>query len=50
MRSGVGAARGRHRDGWKQAAAAVVVSVPAAKDDPRRCWELGATLAAGLMP
>lgn len=35
--------------GWEQAAAAVVVSGPPGKDDLRRCWELGATLAAGLM-
>ncbi len=35
--------------GWEQAAAAVVVSGPPGKDDLQRCWELGATLAAGLM-
>ncbi|MGK8512264.1 flavodoxin family protein [Nocardia asiatica] len=35
--------------GWEQAAAAVVVSGPPGKEDLRRCWELGATLAAGLM-
>lgn len=36
--------------GWEQVAAAVVVSGPPANEDLRRCWELGATLAAGLMP
>jgi multimeric flavodoxin WrbA len=35
--------------GWEQAAAAVVISGPPAKEDLQRCWELGATLAAGLM-
>lgn len=35
--------------GWEQAAATVVVSGPPAKEDLQRCWELGATLAAGLM-
>jgi NAD(P)H-dependent FMN reductase len=35
--------------GWERAAAAVVISGPPAKEDLQRCWELGATLAAGLM-
>jgi multimeric flavodoxin WrbA len=35
--------------GWEQAAATVVVSGPPAKEDLQGCWELGATLAAGLM-
>ncbi len=35
--------------GWEQAAPVVVVSGPPAKEDLQRCWELGATLAAGLM-
>jgi len=35
--------------GWDQAAAAVVISGSPGKDDLQRCWELGATLAAGLM-
>ncbi|MEU1994774.1 flavodoxin family protein [Nocardia gamkensis] len=35
--------------GWEQAAAAVVISGPPAKEDLQRCWELGATVAAGLM-
>ncbi|MEU8900255.1 flavodoxin family protein [Nocardia sp. NPDC048505] len=35
--------------GWAKAAAPVVLSGPPGKDDLRRCWELGATLAAHLM-
>ncbi len=35
--------------GWEQAAAVVAVSGPPDKEDLQRCWELGATLAAGLM-
>ncbi|WP_043654283.1 flavodoxin family protein [Nocardia thailandica] len=35
--------------GWVKAVAPVVVSGPPAKPDLERCWELGATVAAGLM-
>ncbi|EHR59588.1 flavodoxin family protein [Saccharomonospora cyanea] len=35
--------------GWQQAAPAVVVRGEPSKDDLEACWELGATLAAGLM-
>ena len=35
--------------GWARAAADVVVSGKPTKDDVQRCWELGATVAAGLM-
>ncbi|MEU4340481.1 flavodoxin family protein [Nocardia sp. NPDC023852] len=35
--------------GWECVAATVVVSGPPDKEDIQRCWELGATLAAGLM-
>ncbi|WP_199435469.1 flavodoxin family protein [Qaidamihabitans albus] len=35
--------------GWEQAAAPVVVLGEPGKDDLASCWELGATLAAGLM-
>ncbi len=35
--------------GWQQAAPAVVVRGEPSKDDLAACWELGATLAAGLM-
>ncbi|PXY32325.1 flavodoxin family protein [Prauserella muralis] len=36
--------------GWTQAAEPVVVQGEPAKDDLAACWELGATIAAGLMP
>ncbi|MFI6866969.1 flavodoxin family protein [Nocardia sp. NPDC050406] len=36
--------------GWEQTAASVLVSGPPSKQDVERCWELGATVAAGLMP
>ncbi|PXY19957.1 flavodoxin [Prauserella coralliicola] len=36
--------------GWEQAAQPVVVMGEPDKDDLAACWELGATLAAGLMP
>lgn len=35
--------------GWKQAAEAVTVTGPPEKADLDACWELGATVAAGLM-
>ncbi|MFJ2663664.1 flavodoxin family protein [Nocardia fluminea] len=35
--------------GWQRAAEAVVVSGPPSKSDLEKCWELGATIAAGLM-
>lgn len=35
--------------GWERATATVVVAGPPDKEDIQRCWELGATLAAGLM-
>ncbi|MEV0545377.1 flavodoxin family protein [Nocardia salmonicida] len=35
--------------GWQRAADAVVVSGPPSKADLEKCWELGATIAAGLM-
>lgn len=35
--------------GWVQAAAPVTVTGTPGKDDLESCWELGATLAAGLM-
>ncbi|MEV5648962.1 NAD(P)H-dependent oxidoreductase [Nocardia sp. NPDC052254] len=35
--------------GWEQVAAPVIVTGPPDKDDRERCWELGATVAAGLM-
>ncbi|MFE1595751.1 flavodoxin family protein [Nocardia sp. NPDC058705] len=35
--------------GWQRIAAAVVVSGPPSKADLEECWELGATIAAGLM-
>ncbi len=35
--------------GWQQTAPAVVVRGEPSKDDLEACWELGATLAAGLM-
>jgi len=35
--------------GWVQAADPVQVTGPPGKDDLASCWELGATLAAGLM-
>jgi multimeric flavodoxin WrbA len=35
---------------WRQAAAPVAVMGEPGKDDLEACWELGATLAAGLMP
>lgn len=36
--------------GWQQVAEPVVVQGEPAKDDLAACWELGATIAAGLMP
>jgi multimeric flavodoxin WrbA len=36
--------------GWEQAATAVTVTGDPDKDDLAACWELGATVAAGLMP
>jgi multimeric flavodoxin WrbA len=36
--------------GWTQAAATVSVMGQPGKDDLESCWELGATVAAGLMP
>lgn len=36
--------------GWTQAAAAVTVLGEPGKADLQACWELGATVAAGLMP
>ncbi|KMS73054.1 flavodoxin [Streptomyces viridochromogenes] len=35
--------------GWRRAAHAVTVTGEPAKTDTEACWELGATLAAGLM-
>ncbi len=35
--------------GWVKAAAPVIVSGPPSKDDREHCWELGATVAAGLL-
>ncbi|MFE7274052.1 flavodoxin family protein [Streptomyces sp. NPDC057623] len=35
--------------GWRRAASAVTVTGEPAKTDTEACWELGATLAAGLM-
>lgn len=35
--------------GWRRAAEAVTVTGEPAKADLQACWELGATLAAGLM-
>ncbi len=35
--------------GWRRAADAVTVTGEPGKDAVERCWELGATLAAGLM-
>jgi len=35
--------------GWEQAAETVVVSGKPSKDDLEACWNLGATVAAGLM-
>ena len=35
--------------GWEQAAAPVTVTGEPSKDDLAKCWELGATIAAGLM-
>jgi len=35
--------------GWEQAAAAVTVTGEPSKEDLEKCWELGATVAAGLM-
>lgn len=35
--------------GWVKAAEYVIVSGKPSKDDVRTCWELGATVAAGLM-
>ncbi|MEP9413641.1 flavodoxin family protein [Gordonia sp. VNQ95] len=35
--------------GWTKAADYVVVSEKPGKDDLEKCWELGATVAAGLM-
>jgi multimeric flavodoxin WrbA len=36
--------------GWAKAAEHVLVTGEPTKDDLRACWELGATIAAGLMP
>jgi multimeric flavodoxin WrbA len=36
--------------GWEKAAAAVSVTGAPAKADLEACWELGATISAGLMP
>ena len=36
--------------GWTRAAETVVVLGQPSKEDLRACWELGATVAAGLMP
>lgn len=36
--------------GWEQAATAATVTGDPDKDDLAACWELGATVAAGLMP
>lgn len=36
--------------GWEQVAASVTVTGEPSKDDLAACWELGATVAAGLMP
>ncbi|ASR38926.1 flavodoxin [Prauserella marina] len=36
--------------GWREAAAPVIVMGAPDKDALSTCWELGATLAAGLMP
>ncbi|MFD6533805.1 flavodoxin family protein [Streptomyces sp. NPDC060184] len=36
--------------GWRRAADAVTVTGEPAKADVEACWELGATVAAGLMP
>ncbi|MFD8499143.1 flavodoxin family protein [Amycolatopsis sp. NPDC059657] len=36
--------------GWEKAAAPVLVTGEPSKDDLAACWELGATLGAGLMP
>ena len=38
-----------HRLGWVKAAEYVVVSGKPSKSDLESCWELGATVAAGLM-
>lgn len=35
--------------GWVKSAEYVVVSEKPTKDDREKCWELGATVAAGLM-
>ncbi|NNN32328.1 flavodoxin family protein [Streptomyces sp. S3(2020)] len=35
--------------GWRRAADAVTVTAEPGKSDTEACWELGATLAAGLM-
>ncbi|SFQ22261.1 NADPH-dependent FMN reductase [Amycolatopsis arida] len=35
--------------GWEQAAAAVTITGEPGKEDLSACWELGATVAAGLM-
>ncbi|MCF6521585.1 NAD(P)H-dependent oxidoreductase [Streptomyces sp. JJ36] len=35
--------------GWEQAAATVTVTGTPAKEDLESCWELGATVAAGLI-
>ncbi|MEW2157795.1 NAD(P)H-dependent oxidoreductase [Streptomyces sp. NPDC007189] len=36
--------------GWRRAADAVTVTGEPGKGDTEACWELGATIAAGLMP
>jgi multimeric flavodoxin WrbA len=36
--------------GWNKVAPPVTVIGEPSKSDLRRCWELGATVAAGLMP
>ncbi|AWE53892.1 flavodoxin family protein [Streptomyces nigra] len=36
--------------GWQRSARPVTVTGEPGKDDIQACWELGATLAAGLMP
>jgi hypothetical protein len=36
--------------GWTKAAEHVLVTGEPTKDDLQACWELGATVAAGLMP
>ncbi len=35
--------------GWEQSAAGVTITGDPSKDDLAACWELGATIAAGLM-